>query len=415
MIVTMDTVLLYIDPGTGSMLFTVLIGIVGFLVYFFRVLWVKIKFVVTRGKVSKAGRNKIPILIFAEAKRYWPVFEPICRELEKRGKDVVYWTTSPDDPALTQDKYEHLKAEFIGEGNKAYAKLNMVNACVLVSSTPGLDVYQWKRSKFVDHYLHVPHAANDIASYRMFGTDYYDSVLLSGQYQIDEIREMEMKRDLPAKELELAGIPYMDELRARIQENDAGDKDNTVVLLAPSWGDSSIFNRFGGDIIDRLIETGYDLIIRPHPQSFISDPSMMAELMRKYPESEHLKWDRNSDNFDSLNKADIMISDFSGIIFDFALAFDKPVIYADTEFNKDVYDYWWLDRTPWTEEILPSLGKKLTKDNFGNIKELIDSCIGSSDFREGREKARSEAWVNIGEGASRMAGFIAAKEESLTA
>jgi hypothetical protein len=409
-----ELVNLYIDPGTGSMLFTVLISIVGFLVYFFRVLWVKVKFVITRGKMDKMDKSKIPLLIFAEAKRYWEVFEPIVAELDKRGVDMLYWTTSPDDPALDQKKYEHLKVEFVGEGNKAYAKLNMVNASVVVASTPGLDVYQWKRSKFVDHYVHVQHAANDIAGYRMFGVDYFDSILLSGQYQIDEVRELEKKRNLPAKELELVGIPYMDSMRQKIKDAPKAGSSNTTVLLAPSWGPNSIFNKFGTKVLDELIKTGYDIIVRPHPQSFIADADMMNGIISKYPENEHLKWDRNSDNFESLHKADIMISDFSGIIFDFTLAFDKPILYADTEFNPDCYDYWWLDRKPWTFEILDSLGLKLSEDNIGDIKSLIDRCLTETRFKEGRDKARSETWVHMDEGAVRTVDFILAKYKEVT-
>ncbi len=405
---------LYIDPGTGSMLFTILISIVGFLVYFFRVMWVKIKFAVSRGKVEKADKDKIPVLIFAEAKRYWMVFEPIIAELDKHGIDIAYWTTSSDDPALEQNKYSHLKAEFAGEGNKVFAKLNMANAAVLVSSTPGLEVYQWKKSRLVDHYVHVQHAANDIAGYRMFGTDYYDSILLSGQYQIEEVRELEKKRNLPPKELELVGIPYMDVMREKIINTPVTGKENRTVLLAPSWGPNSIFNKYGTRILDELIATGYDIIVRPHPQSFISDSKMMEDIIAAYPENDHLKWDRNSDNFDSLNTADILISDFSGIIFDFTLAFDKPILYADTEFNADSYDYWWLDRTPWTLEILDSLGMRLTEDNIGSIKSLIDDCLTETRFKEGRDKARSETWVHMGEGAARTADFIIAKYEEVT-
>lgn len=36
--------LLYIDPGTGSMLFTILIGILGVAQYFLKNLWVKLRF-----------------------------------------------------------------------------------------------------------------------------------------------------------------------------------------------------------------------------------------------------------------------------------------------------------------------------------------------------------------------------------
>ena len=38
--------LLYIDPGTGSMLFSILIGIVSTLVFFGRQLFLKIKFII---------------------------------------------------------------------------------------------------------------------------------------------------------------------------------------------------------------------------------------------------------------------------------------------------------------------------------------------------------------------------------
>ena len=44
---------LYIDPGTGSMLFTVLIGVIGAAVYSLRMLWIKLRFVLSGGKAEK--------------------------------------------------------------------------------------------------------------------------------------------------------------------------------------------------------------------------------------------------------------------------------------------------------------------------------------------------------------------------
>ena len=70
------------------------------------------------------------------------------REFDQRGVDVTYMTASSDDPALSCE-YPHIHGEFIGEGNKAFAKLNFLKAKLLLSTTPGLDVYQWKRSKDV--------------------------------------------------------------------------------------------------------------------------------------------------------------------------------------------------------------------------------------------------------------------------
>ncbi|MBQ5751662.1 MAG: hypothetical protein IIV89_02320, partial [Bacteroidaceae bacterium] len=129
---------LYIDPGTGSMLFTVLIGIVGAAVYSLRMLLIKLRFRLSGGK-AEVSQTEIPLLIFSDNKRYWTIFEPVCRELDRLGMDVVYWTASPDDPALSCP-YSHVKAEFIGEDNKAFAKLNYVNATIVFSTTPGLDV-----------------------------------------------------------------------------------------------------------------------------------------------------------------------------------------------------------------------------------------------------------------------------------
>lgn len=119
--------------------------------------------------------------------------EPVCRELDRRGLDVAYLTASPDDPAL-QNPYAHVHAEFLGKGNKAFAKLNFLRANVLLSSTPGLDVYQWKRSPGVDCYVHILHAANEVAGYRMFGIDYYDTIFVSGDYQIRDLRALEALR-----------------------------------------------------------------------------------------------------------------------------------------------------------------------------------------------------------------------------
>lgn len=89
---------LYIDPGTGSMLFTILIGVLGAAVYAMRNLLVKVRFYLSAGKESRAAEDKADFAIFSDSKRYWNVFEPICDEFEKRGQSVVYMTSSPTTP-----------------------------------------------------------------------------------------------------------------------------------------------------------------------------------------------------------------------------------------------------------------------------------------------------------------------------
>lgn len=411
--------LLYIDPGTGSMLFSIIIGIAGVLVFAVRALWIKLKFILTGGRSKASDSNTMPVCIFSEGKRYWNVFSPICDEFEKRGKDIWYLTASSDDPALSKE-YKHVHAKFIGEGNKALSKMNLIKADIVLATTPGLDVYQWKRSKGVKWYVHIPHMPGDIDSYRMLGLDFYDAILLSGQHQADRLRKLESIRELPEKELTLVGIPYMDKMKERLDNYvtpEGNDNKEPVVLLAPSWGESGILSRYGTHFIDLLINTGYKVIIRPHPQSFTSEKELMDSLMEKYPETDKLKWNRDPDNFDVLNESDILISDFSGVLFDFSLVYNKPVIYTETEnFDNSPYDNAWLDEQMWSFKVLPSIGKKLTVDNFENIGNLIDECINGSDkdsLSKGRDDARSETWCNIGHGAEKVADYLINKYEEL--
>lgn len=404
--------LLYIDPGTGSMLFTILIGVIGAGIYSLRMFWIKLRFILSGGK-AEINEDKIPFVIFSDDKRYWNVFEPICREMDKRGKDIVYMTSSQDDPVFEQ-KYTHVKAECIGKDNKAFAKLNYVNATILLSTTPGLDVYQWKRSPKVQYYVHMLHAASEVTMYRMFGIDYYDAVLLSGEYQLEDVRALEKIRNLPPKELVKVGIPYMDEMAERLRKSGAAEKHSKVVLLAPTWGPSGIFNKFGGEIIDVLLKTGYQIIIRPHPQSFTSEKEMIEKLMKKYPSSDQLEWNQDNDNFEVLRKADILISDFSGIIFDFALVYDKPIIYTDPNFDVGIYDAWWLEKPLWTVGALPKLGEELTEANIENLKDVIDACLADPRYAEGRRSVKAETWEHFGEGAERIADYLINKYEELT-
>lgn len=402
----------YIDPGTGSMLFTILIGVLSAAIYLLRNLYFKLRFALSGGRQKQADADRVPFAIFTDSKRYWNTFQPICDELERRGQQAVYLTASPDDPAL-EAKYEHVRAEFIGEGNRAFARMNTLKADVVLSTTPGLDVYQWKRSRDVSFYAHILHMPNDVTTYRMFGLDYYDAVMLTGEYQVDQLRKLEALRGLPAKELPLVGLPYLDRLKARLSEAGPAPEHPTTVLVAPSWGPSSLLNVYGSRLLDALLKTPYHIIIRPHPQSYTSEKELLDGLMKAYPASERIEWDDSNDNFEVLRRSDVMLSDFSGVMFDFSLVFDGPVIYADTTFDKSPYDAWWLEDDLWTFKILEKLGLRLTEESLADLGGLIERCLNAPEFREGREQARRETWVNIGHAAESAVDYMIKTRERL--
>ena len=101
---------LYIDPGTGGMLFTVLFGIFGVIVFSARALLLKMKFAVGRDKNAKVSSQKIPLAIFAETKRYWSIFEPILDELEKKKIIGPFEGSKPRKILITETEWLEMQA-----------------------------------------------------------------------------------------------------------------------------------------------------------------------------------------------------------------------------------------------------------------------------------------------------------------
>ena len=136
--------------------------------------------------------------------------------------------------------------------------------------------------------------------------------------------------------------------------------------------------------------------------------------MEKFPESDQLEWNRDTDNYPVLARSDLMISDFSGVIYEFAFLFDKPVICALQDFDKSKYDVWWLDTPTWKLEYIPQMGAILNEENVGKIKELIDSVIEDKQYSENRKRIRNEVWLHPEEGAKRVADYLLSKYAELT-
>lgn len=123
---------LYIDPGTGSMLFTILISVIGAAIYSFRMLFIKLRYKFTGGK-AEISSQKLPFVIFSDSKRYWSVFEPICRELDRREKDVLYitrstiWSTSENNGnAFIESPWASVSSDLWDKDNWKFFNENIV-------------------------------------------------------------------------------------------------------------------------------------------------------------------------------------------------------------------------------------------------------------------------------------------------
>lgn len=399
---------LYIDPGTGSMLFSILIGAAATLFFLGKAAILKLKLVFSSKKNKEGAAQDAsykPYVIYCEGKQYWNVFKPVADEFEKRKIQLNYYTSAQDDPVFEQN-YTYVKAEFIGEGNTAFARLNLMSAGFVLMTTPGLQVYQLKRSRNVKHYSHVLHMPNDATTYRLFGLDFFDSILLTGDYQKEDIRILEKQRSISQKDLVTVGCTYLDVLASKISSIPPEDNHPFTVLVSPSWGDVGVLKKYGEKLLDPLVETGWRIIVRPHPQSKKSEPEMLKRLEDRYADKKNLEWDYNRENIFAMKKADIMISDFSGIIFDYTFLCDKPVMYVNTDMDLRPYDAYDLNKPLWQFTILEKMGLKLEEKDFPRIKEVIQSASDSPALSLARKEAKATAWMHIGQAGKNIVDYM---------
>ena len=405
-IIIQSSLFCYIDPGTGSLLFSALFGIIGTLFFLSKVLLIKLKTFSFADKINKKENiSKAKIIIYGEDKRYYNVFKPIIEELINLEIPTIYYSSSYDDK-IFEIKSDFLKSEFIGTGNKAYAKLNFIEADICLMTTPNLDVFQLKRSKGVKKYVHITHSSAETSTYCLYSLDFFDVVFLNGEHQIRDIRELENKRNTIIKDLYVVGNPYLDEL-SKMKETITKENNNKkTILIAPSWGMNCLFRRFGENLLDNIVNSDYNIIIRPHPQSLISDKDIIDKFQNRYKYKNNVEWDFNRVNIYSLSKADIMISDFSGVIFDYAFLFEKPVIIPSFTFDKRGTDAIEIDEEVWTFETIPKISFKLDENNFSNISQIIEDSINNETLKNNILKAKEEAYMYEGQASKRAAQFL---------
>jgi hypothetical protein len=204
-----------------------------------------------------------------------------------------------------------------------YAYLNNIEADLLVTTTPQLDVMTFRRSRRVKHYSHIPHALGESRYVRPYAYDYFDSVLCCGELLKNNILRMEQIRGFPAKQLYETGIPHYEELSRRAREAPPVSAE-TVVLIAPSWGPLSMFETFGVDFV-ATIARRFRVIVRPHPQMKVSQ----AELYEKILAISGVEVDTARTPSDAMSRAHILLSDISGITHEFAFIYERPVLIID--------------------------------------------------------------------------------------
>ncbi len=325
----------YIDPGTGSAIVYVIIGLVVSIYFAVRGFYYRIVEALFRVRFKT---SKSRLAIHSEHPRYEITFLPVIRALADRGIELTYFTMYDRDES-SEPLAQQVTHQPIPHGLMGYSYLNHLEAKMLVTTTPQLDVMMFRRSRKVKHYCHISHALGESRFVRPYAYDFFDSVFCCGPLLKENIRKIESIRKLPAKELLNTGIPHWDELAKQTGNAKAASSPETV-LIAPSWGVHSLFEVFGTGFVHDVARR-YEVIVRPHPQMKLSQNELYEEILS----IKDVVVDVSPTPIDSMTRADILVSDISGIVDEFVFVHNKPAIVVDHDVGLGGFDGYLLGDT----------------------------------------------------------------------
>lgn len=396
-------VLAYLDPGSGSALVGTLIAVAGSALYSMKSVFYRL--------ISKEKTVEVipEIAIFSEGKNYWNTWRLIVEELLSRKIHFAYYTMDLHDPALLIDS-EYMHAKLYDKDKAAsYQHLSKIKAKLLLSTSPNIGTpgFPIKRSPNVEKMLHVFHAFADISAYHLGSLDHYDVVLTVGPHQEKFIREVESARGTKTKRMIPVGLPYFDaQYLSRTTTNSSIRQSvNQTILIAPSWGAKGCLTEYGIGFVKELAQAGYDVIVRPHPQSFIAEPEFIAKCVEETKPYPNVVWDKETVGSVSMEKSDILISDTSSIRFDYAFLYGKPVITLDIpKTSQQEYDGVY-QKTHWVDEAAPKLGRVLNHESIAFIVPIVKEVLASGRASDVLA-FRSETITNLGSSAKAIVDVL---------
>lgn len=403
---------LYLDPGTGGLLYSLITGLFAASYFFLKSLFfnLKSKFLGSNKSVGNINQKIRDIVLVSEGNSYFGTFMPLVKELSNRTIYATYITMDEKDRMLEFES-DYVDVLYIGKGYAAWRFLNTMKADMVISTTPGLNVLQIKRSPEVKHYMHLVHAPTDKSYNKTYSFDYFDSVIVNGIHQVRVLRELERIRGLKQKELLILGCVYYDYLQQKTKE---GDHSVNCVLVAPTWGRNGLLSKYGAEILIPLLERGLNVVVRPHPQSVLVEKALLEELEEELKGFDNLKWDFSSDLIGSINQASILISDISGIVFDFAFLLERPVITVKSESDRRGTEGFDLSFPAWEETILDEIGYSIEANQISSLPDFVQrlSNVGPEVVSRIRE-IKKEKVVNFGCAAEPVIDFIESKLHEL--
>ncbi len=295
------------------------------------------------GELLAKGPTERPVVFYAEDSFTYVQFEGYLEHLLARGEFPVHYVTSdPSDPLLSSTT-PGLVVRHIDRQLGRF--LSKIRGSVVVMTMPDLGQFHVPKPDgclvlYLFHSLNSAHTA-----YRTGAFDHYDVFACTGPHHVRELAALRHARNRPPAELSDVGYYKLDRISRDHAVWPETASDVAEVLLAPSWGPDNLLEAFGETIIAALLAEGLRVTVRPHPQFFHSlypgGRGVMDSLVARFGGQELVEFEMSIQSEDSFHRSDLMISDWSGAAFEYALGTQRRVLFVETP--QKIFNEAWAD------------------------------------------------------------------------
>ena len=322
---------------------------------------------------------------------------------------MIHYVTSDPEDQVFQIRHERFKAYYIGE-IKLITLMMKLDCDIVVMTMPDLETYHIKRSYVRKdmEYIHVPHSIDSMnMTYRKGSIDHFDTIFCVGPHHKDEVEKMEETYDLPHKVLLNWGYCLLDDMRKDYESKEKVINEQKTILIAPSWQEDNIVDSCLEDILQKLRATGYKVIVRPHPQHVRHMPEKMQLLKDKFAEDKNIEIQTDFSSNDTVFNADLIITDWSGIAYEYAFTTLRPVLYINTPMKIMNPEYEKIGVVPINIFMRDSIGCSLNLDQLDRVADEATRLIEQRELYHDKIDAFVKQYVyHLGTSAKVGANYI---------
>ena len=354
-------------------------------------------------KFNNLDSDERSIVFYSEDISSFVYFEQIIHELtEKMGYCICYVTSAKDDPMLNNQN-KRIRVFYIGHGAMRTKFFMELKTEVLVMTMPNLETHFIKRSRvYPVHYVYVFHSM--VSTHKIYekgAFDHFDSIFCAGPHHVEEISATESAYNLNHKNLVPCGYGLLDKLQKNKpikNQKRCTDDGRKKILVAPSWGKKGLLETKGQELVKILLDADYHVIVRPHPMTIRKWPKIINAIENKFKDNTNFEIEKDVSSFESLYSAYGLISDWSGIGFEYAFVCERPVLYVDVPHKNLNPHYNDIPFESLEISIRNLIGKVISPNELESIPKIIESTYENIDlFKTKVQKARNETVFNFGQ------------------